>query len=169
MALVRRIARPMLSSMFVSGGLNSFKNADFLAQRAEPVAQRVTPVVERATSIPIPLDSKQLVQLNGAVQLIGGALLGMGRVPRISAFALATSLVPTTLAGHRFWEESNPQQRSNQRVHFLKNVSMIGGLLLAAVDTEGKPSIAWRAKRQAAKAKKRAAKAKRRASKRTTG
>ncbi len=148
----------MLSSMFISGGINSLKNADYLAKRAEPVTEKVTPVVEKTTSMPVSLDSKQWVQLNGAVHVVGGALLAMGKVPRLAALALAVSLVPTTAAGHRFWEESDPQQRSNQQVHFLKNVSMMGGLLLAAVDTEGRPSIAWRAKRQADKAKQQASK-----------
>lgn len=148
----------MLSSMFISGGINSLKNADYLSKRAEPVTETVKPAVDMASWLPVSLDSKQMVQLNGAVHLVGGALLAAGKVPRLSALALAVSLVPTTAAGHRFWEESDPQQRSNQRVHFLKNVSMMGGLLLAAVDTEGKPSIAWRAKRQAGKAKKQASK-----------
>ena len=60
---------------------------------------------------------------------------------------LAASLVPTTAAGHRFWEETDPDHPGDQRLHFLKNVSMLGGLLIAAVDTEGKPGVAWRAKR----------------------
>jgi len=34
----------------------------------------------------------------------------------------------------------------------------MGGLLLASVDTEGKPSMAWQAKRGATRAKKRATK-----------
>jgi hypothetical protein len=34
-------------------------------------------------------------------------------------------------------------------VHFFKNVSMLGGVLLAGVDTEGKPGVAWRAQRAA--------------------
>ena len=34
-------------------------------------------------------------------------------------------------------------------MHFLKNVGLLGGLILAAFDTEGEPSLAWRAKRQA--------------------
>lgn len=158
MVLVRRIARPMLSSMFISGGINSLKNADYLANRAEPVTDKLTPVVEQASAIPMSLDSKQMVQLNGVVHLVGGAMLAAGKLPRLAALALAVSLVPTTAAGHRFWEESDPQQRSNQRVHFLKNVSMMGGLLLASVDTEGKPSVAWLTKRQAGKAKKQASK-----------
>ena len=57
---------------------------------------------------------------------------------------LAESLVPTTLAGHRFWEESEPKARAGQRIYFLKNVSLFGALLLAADDTGGRPSIPWR-------------------------
>ena len=62
---------------------------------------------------------------------------------------LAASLVPTTAAGHRFCEETDPSMKANQRTHFLKNVSMLGGLILASVDTEGKPGLAWRARRAA--------------------
>jgi uncharacterized membrane protein YphA (DoxX/SURF4 family) len=62
---------------------------------------------------------------------------------------LATTLIPTTLAGHAFWAEEDPQARAQQRIQFLKNASMFGGLLLAALDTEGRPSIPWRAKRAA--------------------
>ncbi|MBA3265958.1 MAG: DoxX family protein [Nocardioidaceae bacterium] len=157
MALVRMLARPMLASMFVNGGINTLRNVDHATQRAAPVTARLAPVIDRATaSLPVALDNKQLVQVNAMVQIVGGAMLATGRSPRLSALALAASLVPTTFAGHRFWEEQDAQQRANQRVHFLKNVSLTGGLLLAAVDTEGKPSLAWRARRQALEAKKQA-------------
>jgi putative oxidoreductase len=148
----------MLATTFLSGGMNALKNTDRLAQRAEPVANRVIPTVERTISVPFDLNAKQLVRINAAVQVVGGAMLATGRAPRLASLALATSLVPTTIAGHRFWEESDPLQRSNQRVHFLKNLSMIGGTLLAALDTEGSPSLAWRARRQASQARKQAAK-----------
>lgn len=147
----------MLASMFISGGINSFKNSNYLQTRAAPVTHRLSPLVEKATaSLPVQLDSQQMVQLNGAVHVVAGAMLATGRLPRTSALALAVTLVPTTLAGHRFWEETDPQQRANQQVHFFKNVSMVGGLLLASVDTEGKPSLAWLARRQAKRAAKRA-------------
>jgi uncharacterized membrane protein YphA (DoxX/SURF4 family) len=149
----------MLASMFISGGINSLRNSDHLAARAAPVTERLAPVIDKATqSLPISLDSKQMVQLNALVHVVGGAMLATGRLPRLSSLALAATLVPTTLAGHRFWEESDPQQRANQQVHFFKNVSMIGGLLLASVDTEGKPSVAWMARQGAGRARRRAAK-----------
>jgi uncharacterized membrane protein YphA (DoxX/SURF4 family) len=58
-------------------------------------------------------------------------------------------MVPTTVAGHRFWEESDPTAKGNQKIHFFKNVSMLGGLIIAGLDTEGRPGLAWRAKRAA--------------------
>ena len=70
-------------------------------------------------------------------------------MPRISSTVLAATLVPTTAAGHRFWEEKEPATKKAQRVQFFKNASIMGGLLLAAVDTEGKPGLAWRARRAA--------------------
>ncbi len=58
-------------------------------------------------------------------------------------------MLPTTWAGHRFWEETDPVQKRNQRVHFFKNLGLLGGVLLAAVDTGGKPGMPWRARRAA--------------------
>ena len=89
-------------------------------------------------------DVEQAVRINGAVQLVAGSMLALGRFPRVSALAVAASLLPTTYAGHRFWETDDKQERTQQRIHFLKNVSMFGGLLIAAGDTAGNPSIAWR-------------------------
>ena len=60
--------------------------------------------------------------------------------------------MPTTLAGHRFWEDSDPEKKFSNQAHFLKNAGLLGGLLIAAVDTEGKPSTSWRVRRSADKA-----------------
>jgi uncharacterized membrane protein YphA (DoxX/SURF4 family) len=147
----------MLSSMFITGGVNSLKNSDYLARQTKPVTDKLGPAVDRVTErLPFQLDSKQMVQLNGVVHVVGGFCLATGRAPRLSALALAATLVPTTFGGHRFWEENDPQQKANQKIHFFKNVSMMGGLLLASVDTAGKPSLAWRAKDQASKTRHRA-------------
>jgi putative oxidoreductase len=157
MTLVRLIARPMLSSMFIMGGINALKNPDQMAQRAKPVIDRLQPLLQRATGpSPIDLDPKRVVQINALVDIGAGAALATGRWPRISALVLAVSLLPTTFGGHRYWEEDDGQSRSNQKVHFTKNLSILGGLLLASVDTEGRPSLAWQARRQASKAKKKA-------------
>ena len=66
--------------------------------------------------------------------------------------ALIGTLVPTTYAGHRFWEETDDAARAQQRIHFLKNLGLLGGLILCLVDTEGKPSLGWKARRSAKRA-----------------
>ncbi|CUR55868.1 DoxX family protein [metagenome] len=155
MTLMRTVARPMLASIFFVGAYGALKNADAAAARASKVTDRLVPLAQKvAPSLPIPQDPKTLVRLNAAVQLGGAAALATGRAPRLSSTVLAASLVPTTLAGHRFWEESDPATRTAQRLNFFKNLSVFGGLLLAGVDTDGKPGLAWRAKHAATTAKK---------------
>jgi putative oxidoreductase len=141
MTVVRRIARPLLSAMFISGGIDALRSAPQMA----PVAQPVAPPIARRVPY-LPDDPEKLVKINGAVQVGAGLMFALGRFPRLSAALLAGSLVPTTLAGHRFWEEEDATRRAQQRIHFLKNLSMLGGLMLAAVDTEGQPGLAWRAR-----------------------
>jgi putative oxidoreductase len=145
-AITRRIARPMIAGMFISGGIDALQHPEAKAARAAPVAEKL--------SEPLGLTQEPvtLIRVNGAVMVVGGLLLGAGKIPRLASIALAASLVPTTFAGHRFWEIEDPQQRAQQRVHFLKNISMLGGLILAATDTEGRPSLSWRARRKAHKA-----------------
>jgi uncharacterized membrane protein YphA (DoxX/SURF4 family) len=133
----------MLASMFVMGGADSLINPESKVARAERVGPKV------AASLGLPEDPETLVKINGGVQLAAGALLAAGKLPRVAAVALAASLVPTTLAGHRFWEESDERARATQRIQFFKNLSMLGGLILAAADTDGRPSVSWRAHRAA--------------------
>src|SRR5687768_12715541 len=146
MTLIRLVARPMMASMFVVGGVNALKNTDAMAVRAKKVTDRIVPLAQRALpAAPIPTDPVTLVRINAITQIGAAAALATGRSPRLASAVLAASLVPTTVSGHPFWEESDPQLKSAQKVHFFKNVSMLGGLLLAAVDTEGRPGLAWRA------------------------
>lgn len=145
--------------MFIIGGYNSLKNADAMAARAQPVLDRVKPLADKATaSAPFELDHPTIVRVNGAIHVAGGLALASGRWPRLASSVLAATLIPTTFGGHRFWEEDDPAMRGNQLTHFAKNASMLGGLLFAAVDTGGKPSLAWRARSRAKRARKRAGK-----------
>jgi uncharacterized membrane protein YphA (DoxX/SURF4 family) len=148
MTVTRLIARPMLASMFVVGSLNALKNSKAHAEKAAPVTQRLVPLLQRVAPA-LPTDPVALVRLNAAVQLGAAAALATGHLPRISAALLAGSLVPTTFAGHSFWNESDPSTKAMQRTQFFKNVSMLGGLIIAAGDTAGRPGLAWRARRAA--------------------
>ncbi|MFJ8693242.1 DoxX family protein [Streptomyces roseolilacinus] len=144
MSVLRLVGRPLLASMFVAGGLSSVREPERVAPVAKPV---VRPLADRVPGLPH--HTEQVVRLSGAVQVAAGLMLATGRMPRLAALALAGTLVPTTLAGHRFWEAEDPAERAQQRIQFLKNLSMLGGLLIAADDTAGAPSLLWRSRHAA--------------------
>lgn len=147
---LRTLARPMLASMFIAGGIDALQDPGGKAGPASDVLDEVQDrlpddLPDEAYRL-LDLEDEQLVRINGAVQVVAGLAMALGKAPRLAATALAATLVPTTLAGHRFWEENDPEARAGQQIHFLKNVSMLGGLVIAALDTEGEPSAAWRAR-----------------------
>jgi putative oxidoreductase len=126
---IRTIARPMLAAIFVVSGLDVLAKPEARAKLAKPVVDKL------AAGVPaLPADPVAAVSLNAVVHLGAGSLLMAGILPRLSALALAGSVVPTTLAGHRFWEIEDETQRSQQRMHFLKNLAIFGGLLITALD-----------------------------------
>lgn len=138
--MIRRLARPLLSAIFVTGGLDALRSPGPRVQMTETFAEKVSEMTGF-----VPNDPDLLVRMNGAIMAISGLMLATGKAPRVASLALAGSTVPTTLVGHAFWNESDKSARAGQRTQFMKNLGLIGGLLLAAVDTEGKPGLAWRA------------------------
>lgn len=151
--IIRRLARPLLAAIFISGGLNALRKPEPHAQAADAMLSKSGFGISQEQ---LPADLGTLVQIDGAVKVGAGLLLALGRVPRLSALLLAASLVPTTLAGHRFWEYEDEAQRAGQLVHFQKNLALLGGLMLVSVDTGGKPSLGWRARRSAKKLRRQA-------------
>lgn len=148
MTLLRAVYRSMLASYFISSGVKAVRNPAPLVPLAEPLAQKVVPFVKKyapdEVAQLVPEDPQTLVRLNGALQIAGGLALATGRGRRVGALLLAGSLIPSTLAKYPFWSQSGDEAAAS-RSHFAKNVSLLGGVLLASRDTEGKPGIVWRA------------------------
>jgi putative oxidoreductase len=149
MRMSSRIARPLLGSIFVAGGIDAVLHPENKVKKAEVV---VRPLSEHIAAVPD--DARMLVRINGGAQVAAAALLAVGRFRRIAAVTLIGSILPTTYAGHRFWEELDEEKRAQQQMHFFKNLGILGGLILAATDTEGAPSLTWRLRKRVGHAKK---------------
>lgn len=132
MTLVRRVARPLLAAVFVSSGLDTLRNPGPRAAVAKPFLDKASPLLSKAG---LAGDDMLLVRANAVAQIAGGALLALGPLSRVGALILAGSTIPTTVAGHPFWQKADPKERAAQKVQFLKNVGLLGGLLLAAAGT----------------------------------
>ncbi len=141
MSPIRSLARPLLAATYVVDGASGLKSP----------AERVA--AARAAGLS---DPEKLVQVSAATQLLGGLALATGRLPRLSALSLAAVMVPSTYVRHPFWSAGG--DKGEQRTLFLKNLSMVGGLLLAAADTGGRESLPHAAVRVSRRAKKKAAK-----------
>lgn len=141
MSLVRRIARPLLASIFITEGIDTLRHPDMRVARAEPALEKVEQMAE---PLGVSIDAQTAVRINGAVMTVAGGLLAMGKVPRAAATVLSVSLAATTVVGHPFWAFKDAENRRTHRKAFARNLVFLGGLLHAAVDTDGKPSLAWR-------------------------
>lgn len=149
--LVRRVARPLLSAVFIGQGIESLRRPEQAAETARPTAEGLQKLGPTAQS-KVAQDPLTLARVTAAVQIGGGVLLASGKLPRLASAALAATVVPGSLGGHLFWTETDPQAKAQQRREFLTDLSLLGGLMIASVDTEGKPSLGWRGRRAAKRA-----------------
>ncbi|HTS14659.1 MAG TPA: DoxX family protein [Candidatus Sulfotelmatobacter sp.] len=112
-----KLARLLLAGIFLRAGWRTANNPASMAAAAAKLG------------FPEP---EAMVRFNGAAQLTGATAMALGILPRLAAAGLAVSMVPTTLAGHRFWEVEDEMARNQQTTQFLKNLGLIGGLLAVA-------------------------------------
>jgi len=151
--ILRKITRPLLASAFVASGVEALRTPAAQTRTAQPLVDGARNVLPEPAAAVVPTDAAPVVKINGAVQIGAGILLATGKAPRIASGVLAGTLAPTTMVQAAFWAEPDPQLRALKRDVFIKNVGLLGGVLLAAADTEGKPSLAWRGRRRAEAAK----------------
>lgn len=146
--LLRRIARPLLSAVFIGQGVETLRNPQTSADAAQPTLAALRTLPD-PVGTKVPADPQTAARINAAVQVGGGLLLATGKMPRLASAALAFTVIPGSLGGHLFWNESDPQRKAQQRRDFLTDLSLLGGLIIASADTEGKPSLGWRSRRAA--------------------
>jgi putative oxidoreductase len=119
-APLRTAGRVALAAMFITGGADAMFDPGPRTAKAEEVG--------------VPLDPELAVRANGAAMLVAGTALALGVWPRLAAGVLAGTIVPTTLAGHPYWEIDDPAARRQQRAHFFKNLGLLGGALLVCAE-----------------------------------
>lgn len=133
--LLRRLARPLLASKFVLDGVDAIKNPGphkVLADTVYPITSKVPQLATK--------DADTLVRIHGGIQIGAGVLLGLNKLPRLSALTLAATMVPVAMA-----DKSSGGKDLDARRRLAEDASTVGALLLAAADTEGRPGLGWRA------------------------
>jgi len=119
------IARIFLMGLFVIFGLDKFLNFSGTAQYMA------------AVGLPLPT----LAAFSALVMefFVGLAIL-IGFYTRPLALALALYTLITALIGHRYWALTGGV-RLDTMIHFYKNMSIVGGLLLLCTTGPGRYSV----------------------------
>ena len=136
MSFVRFLARPMLASSFVLAGMDKLKNADDTAAQLSPLLRRT------ADALPFQPNEKVVARVIGGTQIGAGVCFALGKSARLAATLLAVISVLNGYVEWRSADTSSKEARDARRKQPPKNVTLTGGVLLAAVDTAGKPSLA---------------------------
>jgi len=152
--LLRRIARPLFASWFVSEGYDAARRPEVHAERARAGLERVVRLVPRGAlggaldryRQPTTAQLVALVRAHGAATAAAGVLLAAGKAPRTAALALAALTAPLILANLPLRGRPAPDKeaRRDRKDRLVRAVAFTGGALLAGADYEGRPGVAWR-------------------------
>lgn len=154
MTIVRFVARPLLASSFIASGVDRLKNSANTAEQLRPVLERAGKTVPSAK--PVTSNAEMVAKVVSGTQIGAGVLLGIGKLSRFAATLLVASSALNAVVEYRSADGSSKEAKAQRRNQLLKNVSLIGAVLLAAVDTNGKPGLAWRAEHFASDTRKNA-------------
>ncbi len=151
MSPTRRLARPLLAAPFVLDGVTTLKSPQ---GHVEDVRQAGLP------------EPETVVQAASALKIGAGLMLGTGRLSRLSSLALVGAAGANAAIHHPFWKQADEQAKAAMRTQLLRDLGLLGGLLVSAAATGGRESVPHAAARLSRRAKRKAAKSTAKAHKR---
>ena len=120
------IGRIVLVILFIFSGLGKFAD---LSGTAAYIASK---------GLPYP---QLLAVAAGAGELICGLAIAIGWQTRLAAIGLIVFTVAAAFFFHDFWNVPAGAERANEMIHAMKNLSIIGGLIVLAVAGAGRLSV----------------------------
>lgn len=115
MAIVFLIGRIIFGGYFLVNAWSHFRHLESLAGYAG------------SKNVPSP---KLAVGVTGLLLLIGGLGVLLGVYVTYALVALAIFLIPVTFTMHAYWKETDPNQKMNERIAFMKNLALLGAVLM---------------------------------------
>jgi putative oxidoreductase len=95
--------------------------------------------VETLAALKIPMTTAAAV-IAIIIELLGGVCVVLGFKARFWGWVLFLYLIPVTFLAHNFWAYSGAARMDNEG-NFLKNLAIMGGLLLLAAFGPGSLSV----------------------------
>jgi putative oxidoreductase len=109
------IGRIIFGVFFLYSGVNHFIGFGMMTQYA------------KMKGVPFPATAQGIT---GLMLLLGGLSIVFGIYPFVGIVLLVVFLVPVSLMMHNFWKLEDPQLRMADKVNFMKNMALLGALLM---------------------------------------
>ena len=109
------VGRLLLGGYFIISGINHFTKLVMLEGYTQ------------SKGVPM---SKAAVIITGVLLLLGGLGILFGVYVEWAILALVIFFVPVTFVMHAFWKVQEPNMRMSEMVHFMKNLALLGALLM---------------------------------------
>ena len=138
--MLRRLARSMLAVPFVYDGLDAALHPAEHVAAVRPVAGKVTDKLGRDA-----LTDEQLTmaaRAYGGTTVLLGLCLALGIFPRLCALKLAALQAPLVVVHQPFGAKGAARKAKTPR--FVRAIGCLGAALIAGMDSEGKPGMAYR-------------------------
>jgi putative oxidoreductase len=123
--LVLLAGRILLGGIFVLSGWGKLMGLSAFAATLEK------------NGVPAP---QVLAVVGAAVEFFGGLAVVLGLRPQLAALLLIAFVIVATLVSHRFWDFEGAAA-ATQRLQFMKNCAIAGGLLLLSAAGGGRLSL----------------------------
>ncbi len=115
MSVAFLIGRIILGGFFISAGMNHFKNLNTMGGYA------------RSQGTPAP---RAAVAGTGVLVFLGGLSILVGFLPLVGIALLIIFLLGVSFQMHTFWKVREPGTRAMEKINFMKNMALLGALLM---------------------------------------
>jgi uncharacterized membrane protein YphA (DoxX/SURF4 family) len=126
--------RVLFAVLFIYSGASKFLD---LAATADVIAGKIVipaalaPYTSQLETM-AGMEMKQMLAIaSGAIELVCGLMIALNFGVRFFALVLVLFVIIATFYFHDFWNQTGPDAKNNM-IHALKNVSIIGALLMIA-------------------------------------
>ncbi len=115
MEIIFWIGKILFGGFFVWNGIEHFTNIKGLTGYA------------KHKKIPA---AREMVYLSGVLLLLGGFSIIFEQMVVLGILILIVFMISVTFSAHRFWQAKEPMEKMNEKVTFMKNMAIIGALIM---------------------------------------
>ncbi len=109
------IGRIIFGGFFIYSGVNHFIGFEMMKQYA------------KMKGVPFPAIAQGVT---GVLLLLGGLSILLGVYPHVGIVLLVAFMLPVSFMMHNFWTLEDPQSRMADKVNFMKNMALLGAILM---------------------------------------